>query len=199
LDKVNFICLTDGEANTCISAFYDEYKENIDDRKHCYSFANRRADWIFDDPMTRKQWNIHHNSHYRMYNGEEEYRWLVRLLKHRYGINTIGIFLDSGNRGLTRGTLEKYLGWYSYNRDAHKKARLEARKEGFATVRTAGYDEYYLIPMGSQVIVDDTSLPLEDGEASDMSKSKLRSIFTKNQKQKFGNRILANRIMDLIT
>ena len=204
LDKVNFICLTDGEANTSINAFYNEFKEDIDDRKYCYDFANRRCDWIFDDPKTRKQWNVHNRGGGRafmryLYNGEEEYRWLVELLKHRYGINTIGIFLDSGHRGLQRGTLEKYLGWYNYNKEDHKKARMQARTEGFATVKTAGYDEMYLLPMGSQEIHDDTGLPLEDGEASVMSKSKLRNIFSKNQKRKFGNRILANRIMDLIT
>ena len=197
LDKVNFICLTDGEANSSISHFYDEYKADLDDSRN-YSLGNSRHEWIFDDPKTRRQWNVHSNGSFRRYNGEEEYRWLVRLLKHRYGINTIGIFLDSGHKGIQRGTLEKYLGWYNYNREAHKRARKQCRLEGFATIQTAGYDEYYLIPMGSQQIEDDTSLPLEDGEASDMNKGKLRTIFAKNQKRKFGNRILANRIMDLI-
>jgi len=197
LDKVNFICLTDGEANSSIGSFYNEFNVDIDDKRD-YTLGNSRHDWIFEDPQTRKQWNVHKNGNWRHYNGEEEYRWLVQLLKHRYGINTIGIFLDSGNRGLSRSNLEKYLGWYSYNRDAHKKARQQCRAEGFATIETAGYDEYYMIPMGSQEIEDDTSLPLKDGEASEMSKGKLRSLFTKNQKRKFGNRILANRIMDLI-
>jgi hypothetical protein len=197
LDKVNFICLTDGDPNSSINAFYNEFKEDLDDTR-CWTTASTKSDWIFDDPQTRRQWNVHKNASWRQYNGEEEYRWLVRLLKHRYGINTIGIFLDSGNRGLSRNALEKYLGWYSYNKEDHKKARLQCRKEGFATIQTAGYDEYYMVPMGSQEIVDDTSLPLEDGEAFDMTKGKLKSIFSKNQKRKFGNRILANRIMDLI-
>jgi hypothetical protein len=44
-------------------------------------------------------------------------------------------------------------------------------------------------------ISDDTSLP-ED--AKGISKGKLKTIFAKNQKNKFGNRVLANRMMDLL-
>ena len=67
-------------------------------------------------------------------------------------------------------SLKKYLGWYSFNREAHKAARKQCRTEGFATVKTAGYDEYYLVPTGSIQISDETGLPIDDGAAADMKK-----------------------------
>ena len=54
------------------------------------------------------------------------------------------------------------------------------------------------MPTGKIEIQDDYGLPLEDGEASDMSKGKLKNIFAKNQKSKFGNRVMVNRMVDLI-
>ena len=78
--------------------------------------------------------------------GDEQAVFLAKILKERYGINTMGIYLDSSSRSLGRHLLDKYLGWYSYNKEDHKKARQECRETGFATITTAGYDEYYLIP-----------------------------------------------------
>lgn len=129
---------------------------------------------------------------------DEQAVFLAKILKERYGINTMGIYLDSSSKSLGRHLLDKYLGWYNYNKDDHKKARKECRETGFATITTAGYDEYYLIPTGNINIDTDTSLPIEDGAGADMTKGRLRTLFAKNQKRKFGNRVLANRMLDLI-
>jgi hypothetical protein len=125
--------------------------------------------------------------------------FLVGLLKDRYGINSIGIFLDGWNRNISRANLEKYLGWFNFNKEAHQKVRRQARTDGFATVTNAGWDEYYIVPTARIEIRDDYSLPFEDGALQGVKVGKLKSIFAKNQKQKFGNRIMVNRIMDLIT
>ena len=196
LDKVNFICLTDGEANSAIGMVKDDY--NVEDRRDYLPIPNR-AKIMYDDPMTRKVYALEKGQFgWRRYAGEEQVTFLVNLLRERYGINTIGIFLDGSARSIARRTLERYLGWYNYNREAHQKARKDCRRDGFATITTAGFNEYYIVPLGSMVIELDSSLPFEDGELADISKGKLKSIFSKNQKRKFGNRVLANRMMDLV-
>ena len=204
LDKVNFICLTDGESNTSFSAVYDAYGDTDKNGKfRHYKFIGRHGSTnrlFYEDPMTRKTYEVtrtrNQSSFYR-YEGEDQLEFLIKLLRVRNDINAIGIYLDDGNT-VSRKTMEKYLGWYNYNRDLHKKIRKQGRKDGFITIKSAGYDEYYIMPTGKIEIQDDYGLPLEDGEASDMSKGKLKNIFAKNQKSKFGNRVMVNRMVDLI-
>jgi hypothetical protein len=201
IDKVNFICLTDGEANSTFDTLRNEYDDDLDNKNPVtWIPTGHNVEVIYDDPTTRKTYKVNNpmGKWLRAWQGEEQSQFLLRLLKDRYDINTIGIFLDS-NRSLGRGLLEKYLGWFSMNRAAHKNARKECRTHGFATVKTGGFDEYYLVPSSSVQISDETGLDIDREEASAMKKGQLKNLFAKNQKRKFGNRIMVNRMMDLIT
>jgi len=195
---VNFICLTDGEGNTYFGSTYDAY--NPTGRHNPFRF---RTNLVYEDPKSRKTFTLNPKSRRtgaRFQNAaDQQSSFLVGLLKDRFGINSIGIFLDGWNRTVRRGTLEKYLGWISQNREEHKKVRKQARIDGFCTVTNVGWDEYYIMPVAHIEIGDQDGLPYEDGSLQDMKVGKLKSIFSKNQKQKFGNRVMVNRIMDLIS
>ena len=198
LDKVNFICLTDGEGNTFFGSTYDAFSATSNPRK---SFEYK-SKLIYEDPLTHKTYTVGEtaNKNFRYARAADaQVCFLVGLLKSRFGINTIGIFLDGWSKSVSRSTLEKYLGWFNFNKEAHQKIRKQARIDGFCTVTNAGWDEYYIMPLSKLTISDETGLPHEDGSLHDMKVGKLKSIFAKNQKQKFGNRIMVNRIMDLIT
>jgi hypothetical protein len=196
LDKVNFICLTDGEANRA----WDRMVDDFNPERSVVHLPSRRTDLIFQDPITRKTYNISKmtKSLGRFYGdwAEKQVQFLLKLMKDRHGINTIGMFLING-RSVPRNVLEKYLGWFSMNRPKHQRARKECKEGGMVTVKSAGYDEYYIIPTGQNQIMQGL-MPLEDGEAQDMTKGKLKTIFAKHQKGKTGNRYLINRMMDLI-
>ena len=198
LDKVNFICLTDGEGNTYFGSTYDAFSVDGNVRK---SFRYR-SKLVYEDPLTRKTYTVGETAgkNWRYSRAaDQQASFLVGLLKDRFGINSIGIYLDGWSKTVSRGTLEKYLGWFNYNKEAHQKVRKQARKDGFCTVTNAGWDEYYIMPVATMSISDQTGLPHEDGSLHDMKVGKLKSIFAKSQKQKFGNRIMVNRIMDLIS
>ncbi|MDP7366501.1 MAG: hypothetical protein QGH83_04485, partial [Candidatus Pacebacteria bacterium] len=188
LDKLNLITLTDGDANSDFNCRYSG------DPEHPTDPMRHGTDIIYVDPFTGKNYMLNKTASYYRYWADLQTDLLLRVLKDRFDINTIGIYVDNDNR-VSRKLLEKYLGWYSYNKIAHQKKRAEIRQNGFCTITTAGFDEYYIIPLGSMKISDDTSLP-ED--AKGISKGKLKTIFAKNQKNKFGNRVLANRMMDLL-
>jgi hypothetical protein len=194
LDKVNFITLTDGEANSSFGEVVDHYRE---DDSGTTTIPHRSTDMMYQDPETRKTYNITKSKQpMRRFYGdwaEKQVQFLLTLMKDKYGINTIGIFLTDGKL-VQRNILEKYLGWYSFNKPAHQRARKQVRTEGFATVTSAGYDEYYVIPTGRNQLSDDG---MGDVDA-DISKAKLRKLFATSQKGKTGNRYLANRMMDLI-
>jgi hypothetical protein len=188
LDKLNLITLTDGDANSDFNCRYSG------DPEHPTDPMRHGTDIIYVDPFTGKNYMLNKTASCYRYWADLQADLLLRVLKDRFDINTIGIYVDNDNR-VSRKLLEKYLGWYSYNKIAHQKKRAEIRQNGFCTITTAGFDEYYIIPLGSMKISDDTSLP-ED--AKGISKGKLKTIFAKNQKNKFGNRVLANRMMDLL-
>ena len=67
------------------------------------------------------------------------------------------------------------------------------RKTGLAAVQTKGYDEYYIIPVGT--IRD--AVP-EAEITGDMTVGKIKNAFKNNQKDKFGNKVLVNRMMEII-
>ena len=132
---------------------------------------------------------------YRMHESKLQERAVLSLLKDRHNINIVGIYLDASSTGkrILQRTLEDFIGWKYHNADAHKAAREMCRKTGIAAIQTRGYDEYYIIPIGT---IRDVQPELEiDGS---MTASKIKNAFKKNQGEKFGNKVLVNRMMEII-
>ena len=194
LHKCNFICLTDGDANTG--------GDRVVPAEDAHPLKGGRFDGfgvqgIYESPITRKQYKLDKICKYYTYKYDRQVNLLIRLLREDYNVNTIGIFLDEASSGksVRRKAIEKYLGWFTYNKDAHIKVRKGVKRDGFATIKElAGYNEYYIVPTGSTVI-EDGSLGEVD---ADITKGKLKTLFAKAQKRKFGSRILADRMMSLL-
>jgi hypothetical protein len=192
---VNLITLTDGDPNSELQQIYkgtDVHPGHIS-----WGMADKV---IYEDPVSRKHYNISEfmgrGSRDTMWvrKGEAQCMFLLTLLKDRYNINNVGIFLDSGSR-INRRTLERYIGWHSVNREAHAKARKAIRKDGFATITNAGFDEYYIMPTNKMQM--DTNVPYKVEE--NWSASKIKRVFAKSLNQKFGSRVLVDRLMNWIT
>ena len=191
LHRTNFIVLTDGDANTGGDRVWGG------DESHYAAgrFDGYGVQGIYESPITRKQYNLDKVAKYYSYKYDRQVNLLIRLLRDDYNGNTIGIFLYNESRGksVKRKHIEKYLGWHNYNREAHAKVRAGVKKNGFATIKDlAGYNEYYIVPTGSTIIEDGR---LGDVDA-DITKGKLKTLFAKAQKGKFGSRILADKMMN---
>ena len=192
LDVVNFINLTDGDGN---SSFFSRVKEDGQDSGRVLSGYGVAA--VFFDPKTYRVYKLddfQYEGGFTRNEGKQEL-FLLKLLKDRYGINLIGIYLESSSNTIRQKTLEKYLGWRTYNREAYQLHRKQGRKDGFITLKNAGYDEYYLVPTGKIKISDTDHMEFLTGTESN---GKIKTAFTKNLNQKFGNRVLINRIVELI-
>ena len=193
LHRTNFICLTDGEANTGGDRIH-----TADSTASAYGgsqFDGYGVQGIYESVITRKQYRLDKICKYHTYKYDRQVNLLIRLLRDDHNVNTIGIFLDNESRGksVNRRRLEKYLGWYNFNKDAHTKVRLGVKKDGFATIKDlAGYNEYYIIPTGSTIIEDGRIGDVDE----DITKGKLKTLFAKAQKGKFGSRILADKMMN---
>ena len=119
----------------------------------------------------------------------------MALLKDRYDVNIIGLYLDGHSNGKTvrQSVLEMFLGWKYYNKEKFQKVRKELRQNGMASLPWTCYDEFYIVPVGK---LRDTSGDLDiDGT---MTVGKIKNAFKKNQNAKFGNKILVNRMMDVM-
>lgn len=190
LSKVNFICLTDGQPNDRWSHVLDDYSESGQ------KYLLNCEEW-FIDPMTGKEYEVTKKRSYgsAYYRGAiEQSSFLVNLLKDRYDVNTIGIYVTE--KRPTPKELGRFIGWSKMHPKAHEKARKEIRNKGFCTVATHGYDQYHIVPLSNVEILDNTNLP--ENDYSEISNAKLKTLFLKNQKRKIGNRVLANQMLDLI-
>ena len=190
LDICNLIVLTDGEGNNSFGSINDieGYEGNVSDNVDCR----------LEDPVTKKQYRLkdygHRNSKYIEKTLLQE-RAVLALLKDRYNVNIIGLYLDGHSNGKTvrQSTLEMFLGWRYYNKEKFIKVRKELRQNGMASLPWTCYDEFYIVPVGK---LRDTSGDLDiDGT---MTVGKIKNAFKKNQNAKFGNKILVNRMMDVM-
>ena len=191
LHRTNFIVLTDGDANTGADRVYKGDEEHYAAGR----FDGYGVQGIYESPITRKSYRLDKICKYYSYKYDRQVNLLIRLLRDDYNVNTIGIFLDNESRGksVKRKHIEKYLGWHNYNREAHAKVRLGVKKNGFATIKElAGYNEYYIVPTGSTIIEDGRIGEVD----ADITKGKLKTLFAKAQKGKFGSRILADKMMN---
>ena len=194
LDVVNLVTLTDGEPNTAMTSVYNG-KDVPYSRVTGYGMEPH-----FQDPMTRKTYNLYKDFRKKglyLRDGQQECALLYTLLKDRYGINNIGIYMDGNSNAKTikRGTLESFLGWYSANREQFQKVRLQQKKDGFCTVKAMGFDAYYIIPVARMDMSGHD--PMDDAYEG-MKKNQLRTAFKKSLKQKFGSRIFVDRMMQFI-
>ena len=195
LDKVNLICLTDGEPNSKFERCEDPTGSGYG--KH---LSFRLADHlIFDDPMSRRKYDVVQIMNRDKGTGcyrnvyQAQVIFLCDLLRDRFGVNCIGMFLN-GDKTVRAKELEKYFGWRRFNPESHMKARQQLRKDGFVTINNSGWDEYYILPTGKMKIKDDGDFTVDPNATA----GKIKTAFTKSLNKKFGSRVLVDRLMTWI-
>ena len=190
LDICNLIVLTDGQGNNDFGSIYnvDGYEGRVSNNVDCR----------LEDPVTKKQYRLKdyqdQNSKYIEKTLVQE-RAVLALLKDRYDINIIGLHLDghSNGKAVKQSVLEFFLGWRYYNKEKFQKVRKELRQNGMAALPWKCFDEFYIVPVGK---LRDESGDLDiDGT---MTVGKIKNAFKKNQNAKFGNKVLVNRMMDVM-
>ena len=202
IDICNLMILTDGECNTCMDSVHVEHAPNQRvsyARNRAIRGYYNRASTFMEDPTTKKSYSLGDftsMSDGYAYEGKIQERAIIQMMKDRHNLNVVGIFLDGTAQGrrLTVRTLDLMIGQRYWNKAAHKEARSHCRKHGFAPIKVMSYDEFYLVPVGT-LREDGGDLGIEEG----MSVGKMKSVFAKNQKTKFGNKMLVNRMTDVIS
>ena len=195
VQKVNTIFLTDGDSQR-LDGFVEIPTEDDDEREYKQGYINRREDMIVTDPVTgaklRKTFcKVYNRSEYITYS-QKTTAFYLSLLKQRVpNMNLVGFFIaGSGKNGtVPRRVLEEKFG---YDCD-FKKIRKELKKNNVAVCKSAGYDEYYILP-SMDIDLENKGIEVEVGA----SKSALKSAFKKNATSKTVNRPLLNKFIGMV-
>ena len=121
---------------------------------------------------------------------------MIKILKNRvYDMNVIGFFIaGSGKSGrVDKRTLQYLLG--TYDRDIIMEKVKFINKNKYLALDSLGYDEYYVLPGGSSLDVENAGL---DDELVGASKAKLKSAFGKSMKGRISSRQLLNKFVKLV-
>ena len=195
VQKVNTIFLTDGDSQR-LDGFVEIPTEDDDEREYRKGYISRNDDMIVTDPVTgaklRKTFcKVYNRSEYITYS-QKTTAFYLSLLKQRVpNMNLVGFFIAGSGRN---GTVPKRVLEEKFGVDCDfKKIRKELRKNNVAVCKSAGYDEYYILP-SMDIDLENKGIEVEVGA----SKSALKSAFKKNSTSKTLNRPLLNKFIGMV-
>ena len=195
VQKVNTIFLTDGDSQR-LDGFVEIPTEDDDEREYRQGYINHRDDMIVTDPVTgaklRKTFCKVYNRSDFVTRSQKTTAFYLSLLKQRVpNMNLVGFFIAGSGRN---GTVPKRVLEEKFGVDCDfKKIRKELKKNNVAVCKSAGYDEYYILP-SMDIDLENKGIEVEVGA----SKSALKSAFKKNATSKTVNRPLLNKFIGMV-
>ena len=195
VQKVNTIFLTDGDSQR-LDGFVEIPTEDDDEREYRQGYINHRDDMIVTDPVTgaklRKTFCKVYNRSDFVTRSQKTTAFYLSLLKQRVpNMNLVGFFIAGSGKN---GTVPKRVLEEKFGVDCDfKKIRKELKKNNVAVCKSAGYDEYYILP-SMDIDLENKGIEVEVGA----SKSALKSAFKKNATSKTVNRPLLNKFIGMV-
>ena len=190
VQKVNTIFLTDGISNSLQGAFdYNLVTDGPDKGKHMkVSKSIAYKSIVISDPVVGKT--------YEAKNRLEHTNKLIKALKNRVeNMNVIGFFIaGSGRSGrVNKRIIANVINEYDRTKVMEKVKFLNKNK--YLAVTQCGYDEYYILPGGNSLNVENENL---SDDLVGASKAKLKTAFGKSMKGKIESRQLLNKFVKLV-
>ena len=188
VQKINTIFLTDGASNPLSGV-----KDNNDGNDFYQSFHGQN---LLIDPVTNKRHEFNGNR-------ISVTNTLLKALKGRVpGMNVVGFFLAGSGR---KGSVSRRT-WHYILRDTNSfsthvdfdsvdRAMAEMRKNKVVVLESNGYDQYYILPGGEGLAVENDGL---DDNLAGASKAKLKTAFAKSNKGRIQSRVLLNKFVALV-
>jgi len=188
VQKVNTVFLTDGASNR-LEGVYD-YKLNTETGEHyetCEYISWRNDKLVISDPVMNK---IYETSTTDMTND------LLKILKNRVdGMNVVGFFIAGSGKS---GRVDKNTLHYLLPADERNKVMAMCKfvnKNKFLAITQLGYDEYYVLPGGNALSVENEGL---SDDLIGAGKGKLKTAFGKMAKGKIASRPLLNKFVKMV-
>lgn len=181
LEVMDVIFLTDGEDSsqeTVVGKINPE--TNYISENTCVSYPSRWSVSYIEDPETNKKYRVGET-------GVTE--TFLRMLKDKTGCNLLGFYiLDKKRHSFERATR-------MFGSVTTENSFKEFKNEKYFEVTTYGYDKYFLVPGGADLIIDDESLEDIIGEEQ-VSNRKLKGAFLKMNRNRLINRVFLSKTID---
>jgi hypothetical protein len=181
LDVVNAVFLTDGDSNESNEMFDAEKDRNV----QVMQYGNKDCNVIFRDIASGTEGKKPPRA--------EMTRGLLNLLKATTGVNILGFFLVPGQHNHRRQIQYRIDTSGSHVANFDEKFK-QFKKDKFFMLNNIGYDDFYIIPGGSDLEIKDEEMDVD----SSSTKGDLKRAFMKMQKSKNVNRVLLNRFVEKI-
>jgi hypothetical protein len=183
VEITNVVWLTDGESNGPAGV------ENSTEPRTLTKGHQTR--YFYVDPITHKtyDWHPHEWSLTR-----DNTNTLLRILKDRINCNLVGFFLYER---CNFKSVENEFNIANGNPEAYAKARKFWSDNKYYPVRSAGYDEYYIIDTKSMKNTEN-NLEIDNSGEKKMTVRKMASAFSKFAQKKTVNRVLLRQFVERI-
>ena len=190
-EVVNMAFLTDGDADGGIrySTQYGHDADNVPIMRTINVRESNKVNLILTHKETRKSVRVaaddnrHTNS-------------LVRLVRDVTGANVVcfDIVASQGRRTIGHKMFKGYRSWTPEQYNQVEVAYKKFRRDRIFVLESMGFNEYYLIPGGNDLDIDDDGMQVEDGADN----RKLFKAFADMQNNKTTSRVLLNRFIGMI-
>lgn len=118
---------------------------------------------------------------------------LLQILKDKTGCNLIGFYILPKTRRWFETALRRF------NIMTTQEGFMQFKTEKFYSISNYGYDQYFLIPGGNDLSVDDDDLDDLLGENNNkVSTRKLKGAFLKMNQNRLTNRVLLSKVIEEI-
>lgn len=181
LEITNVIWLTDGESNGSLG-IKNETTPRVPGK-------NRR--YFYVDPITRKTYDWEPHSYYGSVNNTNT---ILRILKDSTNCNLVGFYLLGGSYN----RVDHMFNISNGDREVATKARKFWSDNKFYPVKSAGYDEYYIIDANA-MRDDSNDLAIDNSGEKKMTTKKMVSAFSKFAQKKTVNRVLLRQFAERIS
>jgi hypothetical protein len=183
LEITNVIWLTDGESNGSAGI-----ENSTEPRSYAKGYSSR---YFYVDPTTNKTYDWYPHS---WSNTRDNTNTLLRILKDSTGCNLVGFFLYEYNNFKR---IDNEFNVSNGNPEAFLKARKYWSDNKYYPVKSAGYDEYYII--NSSAMRDtENKLDIDNTGEKKMTVKRMASAFSKFAQKKTVNRVLLRQFVERI-
>ena len=182
LQIVNTVFLTDGDGHTIRSVY--QKLENGQMTTRGESYGREQPGLVIRDPITKHQETVEN-----IYTCASHTAAYVKLLKAKTGCNVLGFYVIAG-----REFNRKIYDFYPKTAN-HDVIKVNFRKNKYAVVKTAGFDEYYVLR--SEALDTDDVVGFEVKENA--TTRGLVSAFSKYAGGRVANRVVLNRFIGMIS
>lgn len=183
LQIVNTVFLTDGDGHT-IRSIYEKYESDGRIGTRGDSYGREQTGLVIRDPITKHQETVEN-----IYSCASHTAAYVKLLKAKTGCNVLGFYVIAG-----REFNRKIHDFYPKSAN-HEVIKLNFRKNKYAVVKTAGFDEYYVLRSEALNTEDDVGFEVKENATT----RGLVSAFSKYTGGRVANRVVLNRFIGMIS